>query len=70
MNEALLAFQEGICTMELVILKRKYVIGLCTNLLLYNDNYIYHITVTEILQIMYEFRLVIRIKRHYLPHQL
>jgi len=70
MSEALRVFQEGICTTELVILKRKYVIGLCTNILHYSGNYIYHLTVTEILQIMYEFLLIIRIKCHYLPHQL
>lgn len=59
MIEALQAPQEGICTMELVIRKRKYVIGLCTNLLHYSGNYIYYLTVSEILQIIYEFRLII-----------
>jgi len=70
MSEALQAPQEGICTVELVIPKRKYVTGLCTKLLHYSGNYIYRLTVTEILQVMYEFRLIIRIKSHYLPHQL
>jgi len=48
--------------MDLVIRKRKYFIGLCTKLLHYSGNYIYHLTVSEILQIIYEFRLTIRIK--------
>jgi hypothetical protein len=70
MTEGLQAPKEGICAMELIIRKRKYVIGLCTNLLHYSGNHIYHLTVPEILQIVYEFRLIIRIKSLYLPHQL
>jgi len=44
MSEVLQPAREGICTMELVIRKRKYFIGLCTNLLHYRGNYIYHLT--------------------------